>query len=105
MASKDALKNVSHMADYDDEEEDEEEEDDDGEDMELNVGTPGDSSDLHLDTNCSSEHMMGRRNIENTQNSITSSMDEKKGNDVNPSISSNECKDATGNELRKSGKQ
>ena len=105
MASKDALKNVSHMADYEDEEEEEDEEDDDGEDMELNVGTPGDSSDLHLDANCSSEHMMGRRNIENTPNSITSSMDEKKSNDVNPSISSNECKDATGNELRKSGKQ
>ena len=56
-----------------------------------------------LNSNADDEEILW--NIENTQNSISSSMDEKKSNDVNPSISSNECKDATGNELRKSGKQ
>ena len=87
-------KNRTQEVEYEDEDEDEEEEDEDGEDMELNVGTPGDTNDMHPAPNCSSDHIVERKNLDNTQNLISSSDEGKEDMDENRSFSPNGRKDA-----------
>ena len=100
LLSKDDSKNEG---DYEDEDEDEEDEED-GEDIELNVDTPGDTNDIQSTSNCSSDRIMNRKNLDNnTQNSITSSVECKENMDEAETSSQNEFKLAGRHEIHESG--
>ena len=102
LLSKDDSKNEG---DYEDEDEDEEEDEEDGEDIELNVDTPGDTNDIQSTTNCSSERIMNRKNLDNnTQNSISSSVECKENLEEAQTSSQNEFKITDGHEQNESGK-
>ena len=87
--SKEAAKNANQDVEYEDEDEDEEEEDEDGEDMELNVGTPSDVNEIQATPNCSSDRIVEqRKHVDNTQNTISSSIESKEITDENQERSS-----------------
>ena len=91
--SKEAPKNGNQDVEYEDEDEDEdeEEEDEDGEDMELNVGTPSDVNEIQATPTCSSERIVEqRKNVDNTQNNISSSAERTELMDENQERSSTE---------------
>ena len=95
--SKEVAKGTNPNIEYEDEdEEEEEEEEDDSEDMELNVGTPGDGNDsgsipIQSTPTCASDHVMEKKSFDNTQFSVSSSiesnedMDEGQSSDCNDS--------------------
>merc|ERR1712079_223858 len=100
LLSKDDSKNEG---DYEDEDEDDEEDEEDGEDIELNVDTPGDTNDIQSTSNCSSDRIMNRKNLDNnTQNSITSSVECKENMDEAETSSQNEFKLAGRHEIHES---
>ena len=50
----------------------------DGDDIELNVDTPSDSNEIQSTSDCSSDHTMNRKNLDNnTHHSISSSVTSK----------------------------
>ena len=88
---KEHLKTSQMEGGYEDEDEDEEEEDEDGDDIELNVDTPSDANDLQSTSDCSSDHTMNRKNLDNnTHDSISSSVACKENMDEAQSSLQNE---------------